>query len=105
MVVLLGSGRDPLIERDLIEQGLGPRALRADLRLRTAVIGGLGVLAGLLVAVALAHLAVGAVRETETLSAPRLPLVTVVPWIALVAWSLVVGAGISLSTWLGGRTR
>src|SRR5207247_1169729 len=46
VVVLVGSGRDPALERDLAAQGLGPRALRADLRLRAAAIAGLGVLGG-----------------------------------------------------------
>jgi hypothetical protein len=99
IVVLLGSGRDPALERDLITQGLGPAALRAELQVRVAAIAGLGIVLGLIVAVALARLAVGTVRGAVTLSAPRPPLVTVVPWIALLAWSVIVGIAIWLSAW------
>jgi hypothetical protein len=108
-VALLGAGRDPLVERDLTEQGLGPRALRADLRLRTAGIAVAGIVVGLALALVLATLAVGAVRAASTLGVPRPPLVTVVPWPALLAWSLLVAAGLSIAAWLAGagagRTR
>jgi hypothetical protein len=109
VVLLFGSGRDRAIERDLAAQGLGPRALRADLRLRTAAVAALGVLAGLVVAIALVDVAVGAVHAATTLAAPRPPLVTVVPWAALLAWSLAVAVAVALAAWIAGagpaRTR
>jgi hypothetical protein len=105
VVVLVGSGRDPALERDLVAQGLGPRALRADLRLRAAAIAGLGVVAGLVVAVALAALAIGAVEAGTTISAPRPPFVTVVPWLSLLGWTLVVGVGMAAAVALAGAGR
>jgi hypothetical protein len=105
VVVVVGSGRDPAVERDLVAQGLGPRALRSDLRLRAAAIAALGIAAGLVVAVALAGLAVGAVRAGTTLAAPRPPFVTVVPWLALLGWTLLTGAAIASAVALAGSRR
>lgn len=86
LVALLGAGRDRTIERDLIEQGLGPRALRRELTLRSTFATVLGVLAGLALAVLLTRLAVAAVAAAGSVSTPQPPLVTVVPWGQLVLW-------------------
>ena len=46
LVVLLGSFRDAAAERDLADQGAGPRLLRRELRLRFVVAGGVAAVAG-----------------------------------------------------------
>jgi hypothetical protein len=105
LVALLGAGRDRQTERDLAALGLGPRALRADLRLRALAVAVAGVAAGLALAAGLTRLAVGAVRAGAGLSAPRPPLVTVVPWDALLLWALVVLAALAASAWLASARR
>jgi hypothetical protein len=89
LLALLGAGRDPRVELDLLAQGLGPRTLRTELRLRFLLAGALGVGAGLLVGVALTRLAVGSVRAAATLAPPDPALVTVAPWAQLGLWALV----------------
>ncbi|MFL5844026.1 MAG: hypothetical protein ACJ762_04965, partial [Solirubrobacteraceae bacterium] len=64
---------------DLEAQGLGPRALRAGLRVRGAIVAVVGVAGGCLLALALTGLVTGAVRAGAT-GAPDPPLVTVIPW-------------------------
>ncbi len=95
VVALLGAGRDRAVERDLIEQGLGPRALRQELVLRSAFAAVCGVLAGLAIAVLLTRLAVAAVAAAGSVSAPQPPLVTVVPWRELVLWCVVAAAALA----------
>ena len=89
LLALLGAGRDPHVELDLLAQGLGPRTLRTELRLRFLLAGALGVGAGLLVGVALTRLAVASVRAAATLAPPDPTLVTVTPWAQLALWALV----------------
>jgi hypothetical protein len=83
---MLGPARDRAVERDLEAQGIGPRALRADLRARLAVASVAGVCAGLVVALLLVRLAVAAVRAGATLADPRPALVAIVPVAPLLAW-------------------
>jgi hypothetical protein len=89
LTALLGGARDERAESDLTEQGVGPRGLRAELRVRLALASVLGVIVGLGIAVLLTRLAVASVRAAGTVADPRPPVVTVVPWPALAAW----GAG------------
>ncbi|HWE32907.1 MAG TPA: ABC transporter permease [Solirubrobacteraceae bacterium] len=88
MVAVLG--RDRAAERDLVEQGLGPRAMRRELMLRSTFAAVCGVLAGFVLAALLTRLAVAAVAAAGSVAAPQPPLVTVVPWEQLVLWSVAV---------------
>ncbi len=84
---LLGGARDERAESDLKEQGVGPRGLRAELRVRLALASVQGVIAGLGIAVLLTRLAVASVRAAGTVADPRPPVVTIVPWRELAAWA------------------
>jgi hypothetical protein len=90
LVSLLGAARDERVERDLVAQGVGPRGLRRELRLRLLVAGALGVLVGLAVAALLTRLAVASVRAAGIVAVPRPPLVTVAPWAEVGLWGLLV---------------
>jgi hypothetical protein len=85
LTALLGGARDTRAESDLSEQGVGPRGLRAELRVRLALASVLGVIVGLGIAVLLTRLAVASVRAAGTVADPSPPVVTVVPWAALAA--------------------
>jgi hypothetical protein len=100
LAALAGALREPRVERDLEVQGLGPRALRRELRLRILVAGGLGVLCGAALAVALTGLAVAAVRAGATLEPPRPPLVTVVPWAELALGAVALLAVFAAASWV-----
>ena len=78
LAALLGGGRDERIERDLEGQGVGPRTLRAELRMRLALASVLGVLVGLGLAVLLTRLAVTSARAAGGAESPQPPLVSVV---------------------------
>ena len=88
LVALLGAMRDPDAERELRIQGLGPRALARELRMRIVVAAALGLVAGFALAAVLTRLAVAAVSSAATLAPPRPPLVTVAPWGSLVLLAL-----------------
>ncbi len=103
LAALLGGARDRLLESDLEEQGVDPRGLRAELRVRLALASVLGVIAGLGVAVLLTRLAVASVRAAGAVAEPRPPVVTVVPWVALAAWAAALLAVLSLAGWLAPR--
>lgn len=91
LLVLVGPFREPRLEADLEEQGLGPNGLRRELRVRWVVACLLGIWSGLLIALLLDRLTVAAVGAYET--GTRQPhLVTVFPALQLVA----LGAGASL---------
>ena len=85
LIALLGSVRDRRIELDLVAQGLSPREVRAELRLRIMLASTLGVLAGVAIAVVLTVLALAAVRAGLGAGTPRPPLVTAAPWSELAA--------------------
>jgi hypothetical protein len=89
LVALLGAARDRVAERDFVEQGVSPRALRRELTLRMIVTAAVGVVSGLALAVTLTRLAVAAVRAAGALAAPQPPLVTVAPWGQLAIWGVV----------------
>jgi hypothetical protein len=103
LVALLGGARDERAESDMREQGVGPRALRAELRLRLALASMLGVVVGLGVAVLLTRLAVVSVRAAGTVADPSPSVVTVVPWAALAAWGAGTFAVLALAGWLSTR--
>lgn len=94
---------------DLEALGVAPRTLRADVRLRAAVIAVLGVGAGLAVAVLLARLVVSAVQVTAAGVVPVPPLVVVTPlwtWaLSVLAFLMTVALGVGVLTRhaLGGR--
>jgi hypothetical protein len=100
LTALLGGARDERVGSDLEEQGVGPRALRAELRVRLALASLLGVIVGLGIAVLLTRLAVASVRGAGAVADPRPPVVTVVPWAALAAWSGGTFAVLTLAGWL-----
>ena len=103
LTALLGAARDERVESDLREQGVGPRGLRAELRVRLALVSVLGVVAGLGIAVLLTRLAVASVRAAGTVASPRPPVVTVVPWAALAAWGAGTLAVLAIAGWLATR--
>jgi len=99
----LGGARDERAEADLTEQGVGPRGLRAELRVRLALASVQGVIAGLGIAVLLTRLAVASVRAAGTVADPRPPVVTIVPWTELAAWGAGTLAVLALAGWLATR--
>jgi hypothetical protein len=103
LTTLLGGTRDERVESDLDEQGVGPRGIRAELRVRLALVSMLGVIAGLGIAALLTRLAVASVRAAGTVANPRPPVVTVVPWVALAAWGAGMFAVLALAGWLATR--
>ena len=103
LTTLFGGTRDERLESDLEEQGVGPRGLRAELRVRLALVSALGVIVGLGIAALLTRLAVASVRAAGTVANPRPPVVTVVPWAALAAWGAGMFAVLGLTGWLATR--
>ena len=103
LVSLLGGVRDERVERDLVAQGVGPRGLRRELRLRLLLAAALGVAIGLGVAALLTRLAVLSVRAATTLEVPHPPLVTVAPWPELVLWGLATLAALAAAGWIATR--
>ena len=103
LAALLGGARDERVESDLREQGVGPRGLRAELRVRLALASAAGVAVGLGIAAALTRLAVASVRAAGAVADPRPPLVTVIPWAALAAWGAGAFAVLALAGWLAAR--
>ena len=100
LAALFGAARDGRVESDLREQGVGPRGLRAELRVRLTLVSVLGVVAGLAFAVLLTRLAVASVRSVGAVASPRPPAVTVVPWAALAAWGAGTLAVLAIAGWL-----
>ena len=98
LLVLTGPFRDRRIEADLEAQGMGPSTQRRELRLRLAFAAILGVWPGLLIAVLLDRLATSTVGATET-GTPYPPLITVVPWLTLVAVGVAVTGTCLLLAW------
>jgi hypothetical protein len=103
LTALLGGARDERASCDLSEQGVGPRGLRAELRVRLALASVLGVIVGLGIAVLLTRLAVASVRAAGTVADPSPPVVTVVPWAELAAWGAGALAVLALATALATR--
>ena len=103
LVALLGSARDPRIEADLVAQGLGPRAIRAELRVRLLLASAIAVCAGAIIGVVLTRLAVATVRAAGTVPVPSPPVVAVAPWLGLALWSVAVLAALGLAAWTATR--
>jgi hypothetical protein len=105
LVALLGSARDERVERDLAAQGVGPRDLRRELRLRLLIAGLLGVLVGLGFGALTTRLAVASVRAAGTVAVPRPPLVTVTPVVELALWGLAAALALAAASLLATRAR
>ena len=103
LAALVGALRDQQMQRDLAVQGLGPRALRGELRWRFVLAGGLGIAAGLALAAVLTRLAIAAVRAGATLQAPRPSLVAVAPWGQLALGAVALLLVFVLAGWLAAR--
>ncbi|MGZ4183010.1 MAG: hypothetical protein ACXVUL_20290 [Solirubrobacteraceae bacterium] len=99
LLVVGGPLRDRSIERDLEAQGIGPRGLRRELRLRLALASALGVWPGLVIAVLIDRLAVATVGASES-GTPQPPLVTVVPWVELLGLGAAITALCVLLGWM-----
>ncbi len=95
LVALLGAARDERVEADLLAQGLGPRAVRRELRMRLAVVGTTGVLVGVAIGILLTRLAIAVVQAAGAVAAPQPPVVTVTPWAALALWAVVAIAALA----------
>jgi hypothetical protein len=87
---------------ELEAAGASPAVLRASVRLRAALLAGLGMFAGVLIGLALLALLVDAVQVTATGRDPFPPLVPVVPWAAwtvgAVAFALACAATVAVGT-------
>jgi hypothetical protein len=103
LVALLGAMRDERVERDLVAQGAGPRILRAELQLRLVFAGVLGVVSGLAIGALLTRLAVAAVKAAGTVANPNPPVITVAPWLTLVAWGALSAAVLLAVAWMATR--
>jgi hypothetical protein len=104
LTALVGGARDERAESDLTEQGVGPRGLRAELRVRLALASAAGVIIGLGIAMLLTRLAVAGVRAAGTAADPSPPVVTVIPWAELAVWGVSTLAVLSLAGWLASQT-
>ncbi len=98
---LLGPGRDARTEKDLVDQGAGPRAVRRQLRLEAVIASALGVVAGAAIALILARLAADTIRAVAALTSGAPPPVTIDPAGQLIVWSVAGLAALALATWLG----
>jgi predicted lysophospholipase L1 biosynthesis ABC-type transport system permease subunit len=101
VVVALRDEGAELYELEAV--GADPSTLRADVRLRAALLAALGIVAGVVVGAALLALVVDAVQLTATGRAAFPPLVVVVPW---PTWLLIAGAfGLTCAVLVAGGTR
>src|SRR5689334_12960429 len=82
---------------DLEAQGVAPHDLRTELRLRAALVGGAGLIAGLLVGALLSRLAADLVQVAAGGGAPQPPLEPRAGWVPLLAGILLFG----LLAWAG----
>jgi hypothetical protein len=101
LVSLLGSTDRRRVVDDLVAQGVGPRALRREIALRSLFTGVAGTVAGFAIALALTRLAVGAVRSAAQVADPVPPVVTITPWAQLVLWCLIMLGAALLAAVLG----
>lgn len=105
LIALLGSMRDRRTDDDLVAQGLSPRGLRSELRLRLAVTSVFGVIAGSAIALGLTVFAVAAVRAGLGLDPPQPSLVPSTPWSELVVLALGVLGLCGLAGAIGSAAR
>ncbi len=104
LVTLLGGARDERIERDLLAQGMGPRGMRTELRLRMVLAAAIGVAAGLGLGLLLTTLAVATVQSAGPVALPDPPLVSVAPWGQLLLWGAAALAMLTGASWIAART-
>jgi hypothetical protein len=113
LLVLVGPFREPRLEADLEEQGIGPSGLRRELRVRWGLACLLGIWPGLVIALLLDRLTVATIGAYES-GTSHPPLITVVPvgqlvllGVGLTAVCLVCGWVTSQALWPGrpGRGR
>jgi hypothetical protein len=97
LLVLAGPLRSRPIQADLEAQGVGPSGLRRELRVRFGSACLLGIWPGLIIALLLDRLTVSAVGAYESGSGDP-ALITVVPWLGLLA----VGAALTAICLAGG---
>jgi hypothetical protein len=96
--VLLGSVRDARLERDLAGLGIGPRGLKAELRMRLATAALTGTLGGIVVAILLTGLTVAGVGSVLGTTTPA--VIAVVPVGGLALWALVALGALALAAWV-----
>ncbi len=104
-LLVAGSDRDRRLEEDLAAQGLGPRALRRDARVRLAATAGLGLAGGLAVGLALGRLAVAAVRGAPAVTSLTVAPVAVVPWAGVGLFAAATAATLGAAGWAATRRR
>jgi hypothetical protein len=95
--VLVGSARDARLEGDLAGLGVGPRGLRAELRMRLATAALTGAVAGVAVGILLTGLAVAGVGSALGTSRPA--VIAVVPVGVLALWVIAALAALALTGW------
>jgi hypothetical protein len=100
LVALLGAAREEGVERDLIAQGVGPRGIRTELRMRLLLTGVLGACVGLGIAALLTRLAVASVRAAAGVATPHPPLVAVANWFGLALWGAAALAALAATSWV-----
>ncbi len=100
-VSMLPSPSDSRVSDDLDGQGIGPRARRSELRLRSLLTGLAGSIAGLVIAPLLTPMAVQAVRASSGLTDVHPPPVAITPWGLIGLWCLGMGAAALLAGTLG----
>lgn len=100
LIALLGALRDRALEADLLAQGMGPRALRFELRLRLGLAAAIGVGCGVAVALGLARLAVAIVRTAGATATPDPPVSAVAPLPLLGAWAGAALAALVTVGWM-----
>ena len=88
--------------RDLEAQGLGPRALQRQVGVRTGLLAVGGVVAGLLVGIALTAIVTGRIGVTADVATPVPPLALILPWGTIAIAVAVPLLGAAALAWLAG---
>ena len=104
LVALLSELRDERGELfDLEAQGVAPRMLRRQFRLRAAGLLAAGVLGGCLLGLFLSRLVVSVVRVSGTTAPPDPPLRLDIPWLSVLAGLGIVVVGLAIVVELATR--
>ncbi len=88
--------------RDLEAQGLGPRALRRQVGIRTGLLAVGGVVSGLLVGIALTAIVTGRIGVTADVATPVPPLALILPWGTIAIAVAIPLLGAAALAWLAG---
>ncbi len=87
---------------DLEAQGVGPRVLRSEMRLRALLVGVVGLLGGLLLGMLLSAWTVSVVSLTAGLGTPQPPLLVAISWSQVLAggatFAVLTAAGVAAVT-------